>query len=170
MHLPEWLQYTLGEIAAEVGRVVDGLDPEGLAFRPDAQANTIAWLCWHIGRVIDTQAMPLGEREQIWDTEGWAQRFGLPDGYRDSGYGHSPEQVAQIAPSDPKVLVAYCDRVVAATGPLLDALTPEDFDRVIDRRWDPPVTVGVRLSSIVGDALQHVGQAAYVRGLYERRE
>jgi hypothetical protein len=39
---------------------------------------------------------------------------------------------------------------------------------VVDRRWDPPVTLGVRLVSVVNDCAQHVGQAAYVRGLLGR--
>ncbi len=44
-------------------------------------------------------------------------------------------------------------------------MTPEDLDRVVDKRWNPPVTLGVRLVSILNDDVQHVGQAAYVRGL-----
>jgi hypothetical protein len=44
-------------------------------------------------------------------------------------------------------------------------VTPADLDRVVDKRWDPPVTLGVRLVSVVDDDAQHVGQAAYVRGL-----
>ena len=42
-------------------------------------------------------------------------------------------------------------------------------DRVVDERWDPPVTLGVRLVSVISDDLQHVGQAAYLRGLADRR-
>jgi hypothetical protein len=48
---------------------------------------------------------------------------------------------------------------------MLEGLTPDDLDRVVDKRWDPPVTLGVRLVSIADDSLQHAGQAAYVRGL-----
>ena len=36
---------------------------------------------------------------------------------------------------------------------------------MVDEHWDPPVTAGVRLVSVIGDALQHLGQAAYVKGL-----
>ena len=45
---------------------------------------------------------------------------------------------------------------------MLEGLAPDDLDRVVDRRWDPPVTLGVRLVSIADDSLQHAGQAAYV--------
>lgn len=47
----------------------------------------------------------------------------------------------------------------------LAGLDAADLDEVIDRHWDPPVTRGVRLVSVYADALQHVGQAAYVLGL-----
>jgi hypothetical protein len=43
-----------------------------------------------------------------------------------------------------------------------------DLDKVIDRSWDPPATVRVRLVSVIEDCLQHVGQAAYLRGVAER--
>ena len=47
-------------------------------------------------------------------------------------------------------------------------LTEADLDRVVDEGYDPPVTLGVRLISISDDGLQHVGQAAYVRGILAR--
>jgi hypothetical protein len=48
---------------------------------------------------------------------------------------------------------------------MLQALSDADLERVVDERWEPPVTLGVRLVSIADDGLQHVGQAAYVRGM-----
>jgi hypothetical protein len=38
---------------------------------------------------------------------------------------------------------------------------------VVDASWDPPVTLGVRLVSVISDDLQHAGQAAYLRGMIE---
>ena len=52
----------------------------------------------------------------------------------------------------------------------LDAITAEELARVVDTRWDPPVTAAVRLVSVLGDALQHLGQAGYVQGLAERHD
>jgi hypothetical protein len=49
------------------------------------------------------------------------------------------------------------------------SLSEADLTRVVDRNWDPPVTVSVRLVSVIADDLQHVGQAAYVRGILQRR-
>ena len=73
-----------------------------------------------------------------------------------------------MRPQSPGALLDYLAAVDARTTGLLEGLTPGDLDKVVDRRWDPPVTMGVRLVSVADDCLQHVGQAAYVRGLLER--
>jgi hypothetical protein len=70
-----------------------------------------------------------------------------------------------VRPEDPAVLLEYLDAVAEQTRPMLENLVADDLDRIVDRRWDPPVTMGVRLVSIADDSLQHLGQAAYVRGL-----
>ena len=146
---------------------VDGLPPERLVGAPGPGANTVAWLVWHTGRVQDAQVAPLLGADQLWAAGDWAARLGLPPDPRDTGYGHAPDQVAAVRPPDGAVLVDYLDAVAARTRGYLAGLTAADLDRVVDERWDPPVTLGVRLVSIAGDCLQHLGQAAYVRGLLE---
>jgi hypothetical protein len=47
-------------------------------------------------------------------------------------------------------------------------LRDADLDRIVDENWNPPVTLGVRLVSVINDDLEHVGQAAFIRGLIER--
>lgn len=163
----------LGDLFTRIRRsvpgTVGGLDAPALAWRPDPQANSIAWLVWHLTRVQDDHVAEIAQREQVWVGQGWAERFGLPAGYRDTGYGHSAEQVAAISPGDPRVLVDYHEQVADQTAAYLQAGDAEELDRVIDRSYDPPVTVGVRLVSVIEDSLQHLGQAAYLRGLHERR-
>ena len=79
-------------------------------------------------------------------------------------YGHSPEEVARVrAPAE--LLAGYHAAVADRTAEYVRGLTAADLDRVVDEHWDPPVTLGVRLVSVVGDTTQHLGQAAYVRGL-----
>src|SRR5262249_2778375 len=111
----------------------------------------------HVAELLDA--------EQLWVTDGWAARFGMEPEPANHGYGHTPEQVATVRPTDGKLLLDYLDAVQARTVGMLRGVQPADLDRVVDRRWDPPVTLGVRLVSIVDDGLQHAGQAAYVRGL-----
>lgn len=153
-----------------VHRVADGLDAEALAYRPDSEANSIAWLLWHATRVQDDHVSELAGHEQAWTADGWAGRLDLPFDPADIGFGHTAEQVAAVRPDGPEILVDYHDTVVANTLDYLGTLTAGDLDRIVDHSWDPPVTMGVRLVSVVNDQLQHLGQAAYVRGLVERRE
>lgn len=146
--------------------VVDGLTEEQLSYRPTADANSIAWLVWHTARMADAQLAHVAGTEQVWVSGGWADRFGLDLGPDDHGYGHTSEQVAKVrAPAD--LLAGYLRATHEATVDYLATITEADLDDVVDRSWDPPVTRGVRLVSIADDAAQHVGQAAYLRGLLD---
>jgi hypothetical protein len=149
-------------LAAEA---VDGLTPTELVEVPAPGANSIGWLVWHSARVADHHVAEIEDVPQIWTTGDWAERFGLAPDPHNTGYGHTPAEVAAVRPADAAVLLDYLAAVDARTRVLLARCTPEDLDRIVDRRWDPPVTLGVRLVSIADDCLQHVGQAAYVRGL-----
>jgi uncharacterized damage-inducible protein DinB len=150
-----------------VHQVLDGLDPDELTFRPGPHANSIAWLIWHLARVQDDHIAGVAGTEQVWTTGGWMDRFGLPFDPAATGYGQSSSEVAQVRVSTPDELRGYFDAVHERTVAFVGSVTPVDLDRVVDRRWDPPVTLGVRLISVIADDLQHAGQAAYVRGLLE---
>jgi uncharacterized damage-inducible protein DinB len=143
---------------------VDGLTEDQLTHRVGPQANTIAWLVWHATRVQDDHIADVAGTEQVWTSQGYAGRFGLPFDEGETGYGMSADEVAQVrAGADD--LAAYLRATHEATLAYLDTLSDTDLDKVVDERWDPPVTLGVRLVSVVNDDTQHVGQAAYVRGL-----
>lgn len=158
-----------GRVEEEIAVAIDGLTAAQLATAPEPGANTIGWLVWHLTRVEDSHIAELLDAEQVWTTEPWPERFELPADPHDTGYGHTVEQVLSVRPDSPDVLHGYHRAVRARTTAFLAGLTPDDLHRVVDRRWDPPVTLGVRLISIADDAIQHAGQAAYVRGLLERR-
>lgn len=168
MDVAELLSEAYGRISGIVHRAVDGLDAGGLAWRPDPAANSIGWLVWHLTRVQDDHVAELAGRDQVWETGPWAERFGLAPGTMDTGYGHSTEEVAAVRPEGADVLVEYLDAVLDMTQEHLQTLNEADLDRIIDTSWDPPVTMGVRLVSVVSDDLQHAGQAAYLRGVYDR--
>ncbi|MET3172535.1 UNVERIFIED_ORG: hypothetical protein ABIB52_000359 [Arthrobacter sp. UYCu721] len=141
-----------------------GLDDGSLARRPAGTGNSIAWLIWHLGRVEDAQVASAAGLDQVWTSQDFAGRFGLPLTDRDTGYGHSTHQV-DVVRARPELLLEYYDAVHRQTAGFLETLTDEDLDRIVDKRWDPPVTLGVRLVSTIADCLQHVGQAAYAKGL-----
>ncbi|MFP5321161.1 MAG: mycothiol transferase [Acidimicrobiia bacterium] len=146
---------------------VEGLDAEQLAWAPADGANTIAWLTWHAARVQDAHVAEIMEVEQLWATGDFAGAFGLEPDPSNSGFGHGPDDIAAVRPEGPEAVLRYLDTVHERTERLLVGLTDSELDRIVDRRWDPPVTLGVRLVSIADDSLQHVGQALYVRGLLD---
>jgi hypothetical protein len=158
-----------GRIRELVDRVTKGLDEAALTYRPDAQANSIGWLVWHLLRVQDHHVSDLAQIEQAWIADGWAERFGMPTEPNNIGYGHTSEQVAAVRISEPTILSEYAQAVLERTLEYLEIADAKELSRIVDTRWDPPVTAGVRLVSVIGDDMQHLGQAAYVRGLYERR-
>jgi uncharacterized damage-inducible protein DinB len=147
-----------------VHRTVDGLSGDQLAHRPDGRGNSIAWLVWHLTRVQDDHVAEVAGTEQVWTAKGFAADFGLPFEAAATGYGHGDAEVAAVR-ATAEQLTAYFDAVQEATRRYVGTLTDDDLPRVVDDRWDPPVTLGVRLVSVVSDDLQHAGQAAYLRGL-----
>jgi uncharacterized damage-inducible protein DinB len=157
-----------GRIPPIAAGAVEGLDERQLVWAPAPGANSIGWLVWHLTRVQDHHVSELLDEEQIWTTGDWAQRSGLKPDPHNTGYGHGPDDVASVRPDSPDALLGYLDAVDARTRHMLEGLRDADLDRVVDKRWDPPVTMGVRLVSIADDCLQHGGQAAYLRGMLYR--
>ncbi len=151
-----------------VAAAVEGLDEEALAHRPDPGANSVAWLVWHLTRVQDDHVADVAGGAQLWTSGGWVERFGLPFDVGATGYGHGASEVGRVR-AGAELLAGYQDAVHAATTAYVRTLRDEDYGRVVDERWDPPVTLGVRLVSVLNDTTQHAGQASYVRGLLERR-
>ena len=166
----ELLADAFGRIRGGVHRAVDGLTGEQLGFRVDPGANSIAWLVWHLTRIQDDHVAGVAQVEQVWTAQGWVERFGLPFDPRDTGYGHTSEEVAAVRVESSELLVGYHDAVHEQTIRYVEGLAEADLARIVDRSWDPPVTLGVRLVSVIADDLQHAGQAALVRGILQRRE
>ena len=166
----ELLVDALGRIRGVVHRAVDGLTAEQLAFRVDPGANSIGWLVWHLTRIQDDHVAGLAGTEQVWTAAGWVERFGLPFDPRDTGYGHQADEVAAVRVDSGELLVGYYDTVHEQSIRYVEGLGDADLARIVDRSWDPPVTLGVRLVSVIADDLQHAGQAALVRGILQRRE
>jgi len=138
-----------------------------LTFRPDQEANTIAWLVWHLTRVQDGHIAELADEEHVWISGGWAGRFDLPFERDATGYGQSAKDVARVR-ADESLLTGYLDAVHLRTVGYLTGLAEAEFATIVDDSWDPPVTLAARLISIVSDDLQHAGQASYLRGLANR--
>jgi DinB family protein len=171
----ELLRDSFTRLIEHVDELTDGLDSEVAAYRPTPQANSVAWLIWHSARVQDVQVCDIAKTladgrsdkprsGQVWTRDGWVDRFGLDLPRDDTGYGHSADAVAKVRASA-ELLAGYYRAVHDMTLEFVETLTDADLERIVDRRWDPPVTASARLVSIVDDCAQHLGQAAYLRGI-----
>ena len=165
----ELLVDAFGRVRGVVHRAVGGLSPEQLAFQVDPEANSIAWLVWHLTRIQDDHVAGVAGTEQLWTSQGWVDRFGLPFDPLATGYGHRPADVAAVRVGSGELLAGYHDAVWRQTTHSVGRLGDADLARIVDRSWDPPVSLGVRLVSVIADDLQHAGQAAFVRGILQRR-
>jgi uncharacterized damage-inducible protein DinB len=172
MNIAELLADAFGRIHDTVHEAVDGLTPGQLAYRPDNGSNSIAWLVWHLTRIQDDHVADVAGTGQVWVSArsgtSWADRFGLPFAATATGYGHGTEAVAAVQVGSGELLTGYFDEVHQETLDYVAGLADADLDRVVDKAWDPPVTLGVRLVSVISDDLQHAGQAMYLRGIIER--
>ncbi|ACC39223.1 MULTISPECIES: mycothiol transferase [Mycobacterium ulcerans group] len=160
----ELLRDAFTRVIEHVDELTDGLTEQVANYRPTPAANSIAWLIWHSARVQDVQVADIAGVEQAWTRDGWVDRFGLDLPRGDTGYGHGAQDVAKVrAPAE--LLAGYYHAVHALTLQYVAGVTAEELSRVVDTHWDPPVTASVRLISVVDDCAQHLGQAAYLRGI-----
>ena len=165
MKSSELLSDAFGRIEHIVGGVLDGIKPDKLNWRPGGTGNSIAWLLWHLCRAQDEQIAHAAGVESVWTEGGYAEKFGFALDPADTGYGHNSGQVDAVHLESTEVLGGYHRAVMAASLTYVGELVDTDLDRIVDRRWNPPVTLGVRLISILDDCVQHAGQAAYIKGL-----
>jgi Protein of unknown function (DUF664) len=162
--LQELLRDAFTRLIEHVDELTDGLTDEVSNYRPTTNANSIAWLIWHSARVQDIQLAHVAGVEQVWTRDGWVDRFGLDLPRNDTGYGHGPDEVAKVhAPAD--LLSGYYHAVHELSLDYVAGVTADEACRVVDTNWDPPVTASARLVSIIDDCAQHLGQAAYLRGI-----
>ena len=155
-------------IRQEVDQTLAGLSPQDLSFQPEPGANSIGWLVWHLTRVQDDHVAEVAATEQVWTAGGWFERFALPFDRSETGYGQRPEQAGAVQVPSAQLLIDYHRAVFERSRQYLAGLSESELARVVDDSWDPPVTLGVRLVSVLSDDLQHIGQAGYLRGLLTR--
>lgn len=154
-----------GRIHQGVSEVLDGLDLDDLRWRPEAEANPIGWLIWHLTRQQDAQLAHLRGDEAVWAD--WRGRFSLPYPPDAHGYGMSSADVGRFTVNDPQLLGDYQSATHDATTGIIDRLSADEFERVLDGPYQ--VTVAVRLYSVLEDATKHLGQAEYLRGMIGRK-
>src|SRR3954453_4340684 len=158
MNVAGLLRDLFDRVATDVHGAVEGLDLDALTHRVDGTANSISWLAWPLPRVQDDHVAEVAGTEQVWTADGGAQRFGLPFDDGAIGYGLGSEEAGAVGAgadlllgahdpgrAGPALLLGSHGAVPCRTLQSVDGLVEADLDRVVARRWAPPVTLGVRL-------------------------
>lgn len=148
-----------------LGSLSPHLAEEILNAHPAGHPNSVAWLLWHTGREIDLQLAHLTGLDELWTRDGFRELFALGAVGDGIGYGHTADEARAVVVVDPQLLVDYVRAAVDALSDYIRTLDEHALDDIVDHRWNPPVSRGVRLVSIIDDAAQHVAQAAYVCGM-----
>ena len=151
-------QYRTIKLAAEE------LTDEQLSYQPTADANSIAWLMWHLSRWRDMISATCAGVPQVWSRDGWAERFGLPEAT--TGLGDTPEQVASFK-VERGLLFGYLDAAHAETVTRITQLTPAQFEQSIEYLPGTNRSAWEALAGMSGDSYQHAGQIACLRGMIE---
>ena len=160
----ELLRDSFTRLAEHVDDLTENLTDEVAYYRPGPEANTVTCLIWHTARMQDAQIADIAGVEQVWFRDGWVDRFGLDLPREAHGYGQTPEEVAKVRASA-DLLAGYYRAVHKLSLEYIASVDADELARIVDERWTPPVTASVRLVSVIDDAAQHLGQAAYIRGL-----
>jgi hypothetical protein len=158
----------LERIRSILHRTLAGLTLDEIQRQPTPDSNSIAWLTWHLTRVQDNGISGLFDQEQAWISQGWHAQFAMAPDPDNEGQGHTAEQVAAFRAPSIQTLLDYHDSVSTRSKHFVAGLTPAGFNRELNEpQYQPRPTVGVRLVSILSDNLQHAGQVAYLRGVWQ---
>lgn len=168
----KWQSFVLDQfdrIEYELGLVLDGLSVEDLNRQPALGSSSIGWLAWHLTRSIDRDMSELMGSEQIWVAGKWYEKWGREPSPAETGIGHSEQQVKEFKSPHTDVIMAYHKAIIARIRPYIEnELTEDELDRQIRSRTLKNLsTVMRRVTSVIQDGFVHLGQAAYVRGMYK---
>ena len=166
----KWQQLLMEQflrISKELEKVLDGLTIDDLNKQPAPDCNSIGWLAWHLIRSHDRNMMELAGEEQLWIKDKWHTKFNrLPDP-NETGFRHSFKDVAEFKSPDGSTILEYHHAVIERIANFINNNLSESM--LGQQSFSPTLqttsTVGVRLLRVLAEGFQHLGQAAYVRGM-----
>ena len=168
----EWQQLIMNlflRISQELENVLEGLTVDDLNQQPAPDCNSIGWLAWHLTRSHDRNVTELALEEQVWIKDKWYVKFGRAPDAAETGVGHTAEDIAAFKSPEGRVLLEYHRAVLERIENYLSSTLSESE---LERESHSPTLhttfpVSRRLVGVISEGFQHVGQAAYVRGLLE---
>ncbi len=149
-----------------VDNAIQSLSDDDLTQQPNDQSNSVAWLLWHMNRVVDNMIHTrLQSKRQLWVLDGWHQKFGMGDDESDFGMGWTAEQVAAWKAPARDVLLGYYEAMKASAKDYLASLSDAELDKSV-MVGNESRGVSDLLGVLVYDNVVHGGQIAYLRGFY----
>ncbi len=162
MEAKELILRSLEQSQRFLTRALDGLTQEEVAWSPNAECNSIAFILWHMTRVEDLFVNRVIQREkELYEAEGWQEKLGTPV----KAYGYTLEELKAWPVPKLEVLRAYANSVREKTLSFLQSVTPEKLSEEVIRPNRPPDSVGASLGHMSTEIALHVGQIAYLRGV-----
>jgi hypothetical protein len=176
MELKEFIEQVLSDYRSRFLRAIEGLSPEELAWQSNPNANSMAFIVWHVSRVEDRWLQRFAqEAQEVWIRDGWSEKTGIAE--QGTGIGYTAEQLAQFPLVKGENLRQYFEAVGIETTTFLKGLEHKDFDFAPEREPAPDrpralsnpafagCTIGRMFRQLVAEFNQHLGQIQYIRGL-----
>ena len=166
MELKRFIQGCFQQHYNTMMRAVDRLSPAEMAWTPNDQCSSIAFLVWHYGRTLDRWLHTrIKSDAQLWEN-GWAEKMDrISADPNDTGYGYTPEQLQAFQAPGAAPLLEYVAMVHQEGIDYLESLSEADFDEInLPNPRGGIITLGVMFQQLIWEFNQHGGQIAYLRG------
>ncbi len=159
-------------------RTLSGITDEGLHWKADAEANSIAVILWHMGRIMDVfftqHALGLPSDQEHWFAGGWAEKTGYdPRGIGRDGWGsvneYTPEEVAAMPKFSLELLLNFIQDVYATVREHLlinTILTLSEPALAFDGQFSRYQVISMALM----DNVRHLGEIRLIRSLWDRAQ
>jgi hypothetical protein len=167
MELKSFVQGCFEQHYNSMMRVVNGLTPAEMAWTPNDQCSSIAFLVWHYGRTLDRWLHTrLKGDAQVWEGGDWAERMGrAPAAEGDTGYGFTLDDLKSYKAPDTTALLEYVAEIRQESIEFFDSLSDSDFDdMIVTNPRGGTMPLAVMCQQLLWEFNQHGGQIGYLRG------
>jgi hypothetical protein len=174
MELKNFIERALDVLKQHYYGVLKGITASELSWQPGPNANSIGFIFWHVTRVEDRLVVHFAQgKPEVWIRDGWHQRWGISA--ETTGLEYPPEQVESFPVPELTEMQSYFEAVRKETRTYLQTIDANGFEDRPPRTPYPEssravaffqnYTVGNMFCQLIGEANQHLGQVAYIRGL-----
>ena len=161
---------TLDTMQGEMDNATKGLTQNEIKWRPNAEANSIGFILWHMLSGEDAFVQIVFKNKPLlWISDEWYRKLNMPEEPLPvGGWDATVEQVASFPVPELKGLLDYGRAVRSETKSFLQNLSNEDFDQAChtpEGNPDSSQSIGDLMAILICEMSQHIGHIAFIRGL-----